>query len=340
MNQRTVQRDTDRVTDHNEFFYYLFQHSTVGQVVMNKNMDILFANDQIFRCFQSEPREAAGLSFGNAFHCMKLRHGRHQCGEVERCKNCGVWCCVRQVLLDGDPVQNATQYSFRSERRRIKKWFQLSGGKVAWQEEQYAAIAFIDISEMKQKERHLKTKLTLDLATGTLNKTCLMNSLRQMMEPDKTDGDFTICMIDFDHFKLINDRYGHLMGDKVLEVFSKIARSHVRGNDLIGRYGGEEFIFIFRETDEGQALQILKRIHRELEEYFSKEIEIPVTFSAGAISLEMVNGLASYTDLLSDVDKMLYQAKRLGKGRAVSSTGETVFTSFGLEVGSGVGEIL
>ena len=340
MNQRTEHKDTGRVADHNEFFYHLFQHSTIGQVVVNKNMNILFANDLVFCCFQSEPRDVAGLSFGTAFCCMKLRHGCHQCGEAERCGNCGVWHCVRQTLFDGVPVRNVIQYSFQSERRRVRKWFQLSGGKMTWQGEQYAVMALIDISEMKQKERHLKTKLTLDLATGTLNKTCLMDSLRQMMEPGRVGGDFTICMIDFDHFKLINDRYGHLMGDKVLEVFSSIAHSHIRGNDLIGRYGGEEFIFIFREVDEEQALQILKRIHGELEQYFSTEIEIPVTFSAGAISVGVVNSPTHYTDLIGSVDKRLYQAKRLGKGRAVSSAGETVFTSLGGEMGIGEDEVL
>ena len=312
------------------FFYNLFQHSMIGQVVVNKNLDILFANNQIFQCFQSKVQDTIGRSFGNTFNCIKLKHGRHKCGEAETCKNCGVWRSVRQTLFDDAPVQSVIQYSFQSGRRSVRKWFQLNGGKTTWHDEQYAALVFIDISEMKRKERHLKTKLTLDLATGMLNKTSLINALHQLMESDKASGNFTICMIDFDHFKLINDRYGHLMGDKVLEVFSEIARSHVRSIDIIGRYGGEEFIFVFHEADQRQALQILQRIHSELEEYFSNKMELPVTFSAGVIHVESVNVLAQYTDLLGDVDKMLYRAKKHGRGRAMSSMGEILFTDSGI----------
>ncbi|HWQ79513.1 MAG TPA: GGDEF domain-containing protein [Anaerovoracaceae bacterium] len=310
-----------------ELFYSLFQYSMIGQVVVNKNLEIQMANNQIFQCFQLGVQDAAGRPFGDVFHCIKLKHSSHKCGEATRCKNCGVWRSVRETLFCDAPVQSVIQYSFTAGRRRARKWFQLNCGKVTWHNEQYAALVFIDISEMKRKERHLRTKLTLDLATGTLNKTSLMSALQQLTEPDKTSGNFTVCMIDFDHFKVINDRYGHLMGDKVLEVFSDITRNNLRSNDVIGRYGGEEFIFIFYETGQRQALQILKRIHCELQKYFSNEIEVPVTFSAGAIHVEAVSGLPQYTDLIGDVDKLLYRAKRHGRGRVVSSMGEMLFTS-------------
>lgn len=327
MNNRIRQMNADLFADHEAaLFYNLFQYSMIGQVVVDKNLEIQLANNQIFQCFQSEVRDAAGRSFGDAFHCIKLRHGCHKCGEAERCKNCGVWRSARQTLLCGDPVQSVIQYSFRAGRRSVKKWFQLNSGKVTWLDEQYTALVFIDISEMIQKERHLRTKLTLDLATGTLNKTSLINALRQLMEPERERSNFTVCMIDFDHFKAINDQYGHLTGDKLLEVFSDIARRQIRNSDMIGRYGGDEFIFVFDDIDQRQSLQILKRIHNQLEEYFSGEIAVPVTFSAGAVHVEAGNGLPRYTDLIGDVDKLLYRAKRHGRGRAMSSIGEMLFT--------------
>jgi diguanylate cyclase (GGDEF)-like protein len=135
-------------------------------------------------------------------------------------------------------------------------------------------------------------------------------------------------MIDFDNFKEINDQCGHLMGDRVLRVFADIARKHIRKDDILGRFGGEEFVFIFKDADEQQSLEILKRIHKELEGHFAKKFKIQVTFSAGIIAAGNEDFIPPiYTKLLDKVDRMLYQAKNCGRGRAISSGGETLFTS-------------
>ncbi len=309
------------------FFYDIFQNSMISQAVVGKNLNIIFANHQIFQCFQSKRKDTGMLSFGDAFNCLELRHKGYKCGEGENCKNCGILNSVRQILFEHADVQSVIPYSFQAGHRNIEKWFQLYGSQIIWQGENCAALAFLDISEMKQKERHLKKKLTLDLATGTMNKASLLAALHKLMESEEKNCRFTICMIDFDNFKLLNDRYGHLMGDEVLEVFSDISHCHLRKNDMLGRYGGEEFIFVFHNTAPKQSLQILKRIHSELGEYFLNKIEIPVTFSAGAVYVEPVNGLVQYADLIRDVDKMLYRAKKHGRGRAMSSLGETLFTA-------------
>lgn len=323
---RIVRRNTNPADREDSFFYNLFQHSMIGQVVVDNNMDILFANDQILDYFQSKIRDPLNLSFIEVFRCAEYKSGCRKCGETENCKNCGIWSNVRQILFQNACVQDVIHYTFQTGRCNIRKWFQLKGVSVTWHDKQYAFLAFIDISEMKQKERDLKVKLTLDLATGTLNKVSLLAEIRRLAEPGPINS-FTICMIDFDHFKRINDRYGHLMGDRILEVFSDIAHSYTRSKDLIGRYGGEEFVFVFCETDQKQALQILNRIHGELEEHFSNKIELPVTFSAGAIYVESINSLTKYTDLIDDVDKLLYRAKKHGRGRAISSMGETIFSN-------------
>lgn len=331
LNNRIVRTNADCTSiEKSPIFYDIFQNSIIGQVIVNKNLDIMFANNHIFQCFQSIVKDTAELSFGDVFNCFELWQKGHKCGDSEHCKNCEIMSSVRQILFNDSVVQSVIHYSLQSGHHNIEKWFQLNGSQITWLDEKYAALVFIDISEMKQQERHLKEKLTLDLATGTMNKASLMVALQKLMEDEDKISSFTICMIDFDNFKALNDQYGHLVGDKVLEVFSDIARCHIRKNDILGRYGGEEFMFVFYETAQKQSLQILKRIHSELEEYFFNEIEIPVTFSAGAIYVEAVNGLVQYADLLSDVDKMLYRAKKHGRGRAMSSTGETLFTSFGI----------
>ncbi len=309
-------------------FYHLFHHSTIGQAVVNKDLEMIYANRQLFQSLHSGIRDVKGLSFGKVFHCAELGYNNTRCGEMENCKQCGIRKCVKQILINEIVPDHVVRYSFYQEYLNTNKWLQVNGTQVRWVDEKFAALTFVDITDLQQRISDLQTKVNLDNATGTMNKASLISELRQLTETDCENSNFTVCMIDFDHFKALNDRYGHLMGDKVLEVFSDISRSHVRKNDLIGRYGGEEFIFIFFDTDQNQSLQILRRIHNELEDYFAGSVEIPVTFSAGVVHVEKLKGVLLYTDLLVDVDKMLYRAKKRGRGRAMSSMGETLFRRY------------
>lgn len=310
------------------FFYKLFQNSAIPQVVVNKDMDLILVNNQMFQSLHMEIQDISYRSFGEAFRCKILEFGKNRCGENENCLDCGLRNLTRQILFNERVADNVIQYSFIHEKQCISKYFQLIGSQITWFNEEYASLSFVELTGLHQQVNELKAKLTLDHATGTMNKATLMAALKELSEAKKNTGSATVCMIDFDHFKLLNDQYGHLMGDKVLEVFSYISRSHIRKDDLLGRFGGEEFVFIFFETDQKQSLQILKRIHYELESFFADMVEIPVTFSAGVIHVEPVGGQLQCTDLLVDVDKMLYRAKKHGRGRAMCSMGEILFRNF------------
>jgi diguanylate cyclase (GGDEF)-like protein len=129
-----------------------------------------------------------------------------------------------------------------------------------------------------------------------MNKQSLLAGIEKLVSPNVTKR-FTLCMIDFDNFKEINDSCGHLVGDKVLQAFAGIARKHIRRCDQVGRFGGKEFVFIFMDANPQQSLRILQRIHNELNEYFKKFIRIPVTFSAGVVYVDAVGSLLECADL-------------------------------------------
>ncbi len=231
-------------------------------------------------------------------------------------------------MLFNMAIENSVvQYSFYRNNRPVRKWFRLNGSRITYRGKEYAVLTFTDVTDLKQRENRLKAQLTLDFATGTMNKCGLIHAMRRLMDAKKESVFFTACMIDFDNFKEINDQYGHLMGDKVLEVFSAIARKHMRAKDILGRFGGEEFILVFYEADEDQSLQILQRIHKALKDYFSEDLENPVTFSAGVIFAGK-GKYARLEDLLGDVDGLLYWAKRCGRGRAMCSGGEILFYDY------------
>ena len=317
-------------TEKDSFYQSIFQTSTVGQIIVSADLCLIAANGRMFEYFRLKPYDAIDGLFGCVFHCAHREKG-HMCGQHDKCQNCYIRSAVNDIICNHITVTDSVmQYQYVIENRRRTKWFQLSGKLIQNENKQYALLAFADITELKLQEEKLRKKLALDLATGTMNKYSLMSSLQKLIEPSTSGGGFTMAMIDFDGFKEINDQYGHLIGDKVLETFSDIARRHIRKKDILGRYGGEEFIFIFPHVDQRQALRILKRIHKELCMHFAKTLTLPVTFSAGIIYVDHdEHNLPLCSDLIGNVDRMLYRAKKSGRNRAVYDEGEMVFWTNG-----------
>ncbi|MDA3847805.1 MAG: GGDEF domain-containing protein, partial [Vallitaleaceae bacterium] len=127
-----------------------------------------------------------------------------------------------------------------------------------------------------------------------------------------TEAMFTIAIIDIDNFKLINDRFGHMYGDDVIKIVGAIINEEIRQEDTLGRFGGDEFIILMKDTDEQQGARLLSRIQNKLARIHMKE------------SITISVGIGSYTgksleDFIHDVDMNLYQAKTLGKNRIITN---------------------
>jgi len=126
-------------------------------------------------------------------------------------------------------------------------------------------------------------------------------------------------MSDLDNFKVINDTYGHIAGDKVLKGFAQIALRTLRSSDVVIRYGGEEFLLILNAVDFDKGKEVLDRIRREFEAFYIEEAgeKIRTTVSFGVIEVEPPSDI-KYSDIdvenyLRAVDDKLYLAKRSGK---------------------------
>jgi diguanylate cyclase (GGDEF)-like protein len=307
------------------FGRFIFQNSMVGYIIVSDDMRVTAANSRMFEYFQMEPCEAGGVQVGRLLNCAECSPSAF-CGKSLKCRNCCVRIAVKDALHNHIDIKDSIiQFAYRNENHRRTKWFILSSTVIPQTE--CVLLTFSDITELKQQEEQLRKRLALDLATGTMNKYSLMESMQKLIEPDAPCRGFTVCMIDFDNFKEINDQCGHLVGDKVLVTFSEIARKHIRKKDILGRYGGEEFMFIFPETNQSQAFRILKRIHNDLRLFFTQYMELPVTFSAGIVNVDHNEcDLQNPTDLIGSVDRMLYRAKKRGRNRAVFESGEILFT--------------
>jgi len=134
----------------------------------------------------------------------------------------------------------------------------------------------------------------------------------------------SVMMLDIDHFKIVNDEYGHKVGDLVLKKLAEICQDAMRNNDIIGRYGGEEFIIILPETDKEHAFQAAERLRQTIFTTTIKEksIKLNITVSIGVYSIDYFEGSHSRVKkdldiLISKADQALYKAKQAGRNRVV-----------------------
>ncbi|GAA0790748.1 sensor domain-containing diguanylate cyclase [Marinobacterium sediminicola] len=175
---------------------------------------------------------------------------------------------------------------------------------------------FRDISERKEHERKLALLATTDPLTGLCNRRAFIERLhKEQRLRQRLQHDSALIMIDFDHFKRINDDYGHKAGDEVLKHFARMASDCLRETDLLGRLGGEEFALLLPGTDLQGALHLAERIRQCLEQNPTQmdNQQIPMTLSIGLTLLDENDSDTSAA--LSRADKALYQAKNRGRNR-------------------------
>lgn len=127
-----------------------------------------------------------------------------------------------------------------------------------------------------------------------------------------------LAMLDLDHFKQVNDRYGHPAGDEVIRHFADLLRGHMRGEDMVGRLGGEEFALLMPETAPAGAQTVLERIRRELAKASLDSIApgFAYTFSAGIAELSLTEA-PTCDHWIHEADQALYRAKTGGRNRTV-----------------------
>jgi diguanylate cyclase (GGDEF)-like protein len=176
--------------------------------------------------------------------------------------------------------------------------------------------AFIVMLMVKDQNVHVyRSVANTDHLTGLLNRRAFMERARQLGTQQGERGEpLTLMMFDLDHFKLINDRFGHAMGDEVLRVFARVASGNMRANDIIGRLGGEEFAAIVPEP-----MEFASRIAERLRIGFEAA---GVTVGKHAVGATVSIGAATSYEPVTDIDALiiradaaLYSAKRAGRNR-------------------------
>jgi len=174
-----------------------------------------------------------------------------------------------------------------------------------------------DITKQQEKENNLIEQASIDELTGLLNRRAFTEAADNVISNAISEKNtLMVAMIDADHFKKINDNYGHDIGDQALCQLSAIMQSCFRKSDLLGRFGGEEFVVVIAGCDEQKILdkmnQFREQVSRTLIEIATSS-EINLTISIGIAFLEKTNN--NFTDLIKAADIALYQAKDSGRNK-------------------------
>lgn len=178
---------------------------------------------------------------------------------------------------------------------------------------------YVDKELDAQFSEELHKQTTRDALTNAFNRGYVMRALASSMEVAKTGYPLSIILIDLDHFKKVNDQYGHVAGDYVLKESCRILHETVvRTDDSLGRYGGEEFIVVMPDCGIDDAAGVAERIRKTLETHkfeFNGQ-KIPITASLGV--LQWTPKYQTSEEFIADCDVLLYKSKEGGRNRVTS----------------------
>jgi diguanylate cyclase (GGDEF)-like protein len=169
-----------------------------------------------------------------------------------------------------------------------------------------------------ERLKTLRSFMVRDSLTGLYNHTSVRGRLAQeITRCDRQNSTLAVAMLDLDHFKEVNDTYGHPTGDTVLKSLARLLQQRLRHSDVVGRYGGEEFISILLDANKEDAYQVIDEIRQhfsKIQHYSSNQGVFTVTFSCG---IATVPEFSTVHALIAAADQALYRAKANGRNQVV-----------------------
>ncbi|WP_373186053.1 GGDEF domain-containing protein [Halopseudomonas sp.] len=179
----------------------------------------------------------------------------------------------------------------------------------------FSYLSLFYVSTVSASQRALRRMATIDALTGLFNRRHMSDlAEKDIARHGRNPGELSFLLLDIDHFKQFNDRYGHDTGDRVLKRISTVLAQTLRDQDYIGRWGGEEFLVVLPGTDRDQAIRTAERIRCavEIHAWVFEDLHISVTVSIGVTQYRAGENLGA---AIARADMALYEGKRLGRNR-------------------------
>jgi two-component system, cell cycle response regulator len=221
-----------------------------------------------------------------------------------------------EYILRDDGSRNGT---FVNNTRLAKAETLRNGDRIQLGSSTLLRFSLVDDEEEKALRRVYEAAI-LDGLTGVFNRKHLEERIQaELAYATRHKTKLSVVIIDVDHFKKVNDTYGHLGGDAVLRAVATLFGAGLRAEDVLARYGGEEFVILLRATSAAQALELAERLRKKIEstviQFEGRDIRI--TSSAGVAANDEPGVTSDRESLLGRADERLYRAKSGGRNRVV-----------------------
>ena len=183
-----------------------------------------------------------------------------------------------------------------------------------------AVVVVAETTERKRLEEKILKLASTDPLTGVYNRRSFMEKAEsELTRSRRYRHSMAMLMIDIDHFKKINDSFGHQLGDLALKMFAKTCMATLRENDVFGRIGGEEFVALLPEVDEKKAFQVAERLRIKISESPVTDGNVSFKLQASIGIAVLREGVTKLEDMIQEADQAMYSAKRQGRNRVVSA---------------------
>jgi diguanylate cyclase (GGDEF)-like protein len=214
------------------------------------------------------------------------------------------------------PVVENFQTVFRNPKSEKTFWLDISARVIDFDNEVALFSAFKDITAQKKHEQDLFEKAVLDPLTGCYNRRQFLElAMKEIRRAWRYDAPFCLMMMDIDHFKMVNDRYGHTFGDEVLKIMARACKQNLRDSDIFARYGGEEFIVLLTNTTIAEGRSVAERVRQAIEKCvisLTTGEKFHFTISLGVVCSQSSDDL---DELVKRADSALYAAKKGGRNQ-------------------------
>lgn len=216
---------------------------------------------------------------------------------------CGEACGLMDWLQSPGKIEDKQKFEYQCKQ---KKFFQVESHWVQWEDTRVVIHLIRDVTFQKETEAHLEIMAYKDELTGLNNRRCCISTIDEYM---KAEPFFALCMIDLDGLKTINDQFGHLSGDQYLTCVSRELKESVNQGDFICRFGGDEFVILYRGLTQEEAEKRLAAVNQNLA---ANAVGYSMSFSYGIVCIKKEMDLLPET-AIKIADEKMYQFKRTRK---------------------------
>lgn len=241
-----------------------------------------------------------GVETGQVFYCNTKDNSEDpRTNEIFR-------LCLKMTEKQGtlERLQELAEQAWETEDS-LHRIYKITTGLMHWQGELAYVHIIREATEERTREKKLEVEAYQDPLTGIHNRTYFEEQMAKLLERKEK---MIFCYCDLDHLKYVNDRYGHLEGDRYIHRFVDTVKSCIRENDLFARVGGDEFCIILRKCPQEMAARKIKRIQKEFEEW--EEIPYPQSFSCGFVEISGQNSRQTLNEIIQYADRAMYEQKR------------------------------